>query len=264
MQQSQHHTDVIIIGAGAAGLLAGKLLAEHGKTVCILDARDRIGGRIHTLPYEDWNTVVEAGAEFIHGNLELTFELLKEAGLKKVQIGGEMWRVINGDWQQDDDYFDKQEKVVSKLKTLKEDMSMAAFLAREFAGDENAEVRQTLTGYIEGYYAGDSNLASAQTFLAEWQSENEEQYRPVTGYHPLLQYLLTKFQENGGILQLSTIVKQINYLQNIVEVIDVNLQKYTATKAIITVPLGVWKAEEKDQAFIDYHPALPQKKEAAL
>ena len=264
MQQSQHHTDVIIIGAGAAGLLAGKLLAEHGKTVCILDARDRIGGRIHTLPYEDWNTVAEAGAEFIHGNLELTFELLKEAGLKKVQIGGEMWRVINGDWQQDDDYFDKQEKVVSKLKTLKEDMSMAAFLAREFAGDENAEVRQTLTGYIEGYYAGDSNLASAQTFLAEWQSENEEQYRPVTGYHPLLQYLLTKFQENGGILQLSTIVKQINYLQNIVEVIDVNLQKYTATKAIITVPLGVWKAEEKDLAFIDYHPALPQKKEAAL
>ena len=264
MQQSQHHTDVIIIGAGAAGLLAGKLLAEQGKSVCIVEARDRIGGRIHTLPFKEWNTVAEAGAEFIHGNLELTFQLLKEAGLKKVQIGGEMWQVINGSWQQDDDYFDKQERVVSKLKTLEEDMSMAAFLAKEFPGDENAEVGQTLTSYIEGYYAGDANLASAKTFLAEWQSEDEEQYRPVTGYDPLLQYLLTKFQEKGGILQSSSIVKQINYLQNNVEVIDVNLQKYTATKAIVTVPLGVWRAEEKDQAFVEYNPALPQKKEAAL
>lgn len=264
MQQNGNHTDVIIIGAGAAGLLAGKLLVEQGRSVCILEARDRIGGRIHTLPDEEWNTVAEAGAEFIHGNLELTFQLLKEAGLKKTKIKGEMWQVYNGTWQQEDDYFEREDKVIRKLKKLEEDMSMAAFLAKEFPGDENAEVRQTLTSYIEGYYAADANLASAKTFLAEWQSEDEEQYRPSRGYEPLLQYLLDTIIQGGGELQLATVVKQINYLQNSVEVIDSNLQKYTATKAIITVPLGVWRAEEKDQAFIQYNPALPQKQQAAL
>ena len=116
MQQSKTHTDVIIIGAGAAGLLAGKLLVEQGKSVCLLEARNRIGGRIHTLPFNEWNNTAEAGAEFIHGNLDLTFELLKEAGLKSTKISGEMWHVIDGNWQQDDDYFEKQNRVIKKLK----------------------------------------------------------------------------------------------------------------------------------------------------
>lgn len=264
MQQSKTHTDVIIIGAGAAGLLAGKLLVEQGKSVCMLEARNRIGGRIHTLPFDEWNNTAEAGAEFIHGNLSLTLQLLKEAGLKKTKIWGEMWQVLNGNWQQDDDYFENQNKVIKKLRALPEDMNIAAFLAREFSGDEYAEIRQTLTSYVEGYYAGDTNLASSKAFLAEWDSEDEEQYRPDNGYHPLLKYLLDQIEKGEGKLHLSTVVKQINYLQNSVEVIDSNLQKYTATKAIITVPLGVWRAEEKDEAFIQYHPALPQKKQAAL
>ena len=264
MKQTKTHTDVIIIGAGAAGLLAAKLLVEQGKSVCILEARNRIGGRIFTLPFDEWNNTAEAGAEFIHGNLDLTFELLKEAGLKKTKTGGQMWQVLQGTWQQDDDYFEKQNKVIQKLRALPEDMSIAAFLAREFSGDAHAEVRQTLTSYIEGYYAGDINLASSRAFLAEWESEEEEQYRPNKGYYPLLRYLQERIENSGGILRLSTVVKQVNYLQNSVEIIDSNLQKYTATKAIITVPLGVWRAEEKDEAFIHYHPALPQKKQAAL
>ena len=41
--------DVIIVGAGAAGLSAGRLLSQSEKSLYILEARDRIGGRIHTL-----------------------------------------------------------------------------------------------------------------------------------------------------------------------------------------------------------------------
>ncbi|MCY7420238.1 MAG: FAD-dependent oxidoreductase [Chitinophagaceae bacterium] len=264
MKQTDTATDIIIIGAGAAGLLAGKLLTEQGLSVCLLEARNRTGGRINTLPYSEWNETAEGGAEFIHGKLKLTLELLKEAGLKKTKVGGEMWQVFGGSWQQDDDYLEKQNKVISKLKTLKEDISIAAFLSKEFAGDEHAEVRQSITSYVEGYYAGDVNLTSSKAFLAEWESEDEEQYRPVQGYQTLLDYLLDKIENGRGKLHLSTIVKQVNYLQNSVEIIDSNLQKYTATKAIITVPLGVWRAEEKDKASIQYHPALPQKMQAAF
>lgn len=46
--------DIIIIGAGAAGLMAARELAKAGKKVCILEARDRIGGRVFPLSESDF------------------------------------------------------------------------------------------------------------------------------------------------------------------------------------------------------------------
>jgi monoamine oxidase len=69
--------DVIIIGAGAAGLIAAKKLSEKGLSVCVLEARDRIGGRIYTFSHLQLQHL-EAGAEFIHGNLETTLALWKK------------------------------------------------------------------------------------------------------------------------------------------------------------------------------------------
>lgn len=75
--------DVIIIGAGAAGLMAARKLSGVGHAVCILEARNRIGGRIHTITDVNLATPAEGGAEFIHGNLAVTLKLLEEAGMKK-------------------------------------------------------------------------------------------------------------------------------------------------------------------------------------
>ncbi|HZG01862.1 MAG TPA: FAD-dependent oxidoreductase, partial [Chitinophagales bacterium] len=72
--------DVIVIGAGASGLVAARELTKHGKKVCILEARDRVGGRIHTARINGFTKPIELGAEFIHGELPLTMSLLKEAG----------------------------------------------------------------------------------------------------------------------------------------------------------------------------------------
>lgn len=72
--------DCIIIGAGAAGLAAGRSLQDSGKRVVLVEARDRIGGRAWTdttfspLP-------LELGAEFIHGEHVITHALLKQAGM---------------------------------------------------------------------------------------------------------------------------------------------------------------------------------------
>ncbi|XP_045767200.1 spermine oxidase-like [Maniola jurtina] len=58
--------DTIIIGLGAAGTTAASTLAKAGKTVLALEAQDRIGGRVWTVPFGDG--IVELGAEWIHGS----------------------------------------------------------------------------------------------------------------------------------------------------------------------------------------------------
>ena len=55
---------IIIIGAGMAGAAAARTLADAGCEVLVLEARDRIGGRIHT--FTDWGYPLELGANWIH------------------------------------------------------------------------------------------------------------------------------------------------------------------------------------------------------
>ncbi len=77
-------TDVIVIGAGYAGLACARALAKAGKAVMVLEARNRVGGRCMNVnlpaPYQRF--VVEAGAEFIGPTQTRMYELVKELGLK--------------------------------------------------------------------------------------------------------------------------------------------------------------------------------------
>ncbi|HVR38371.1 MAG TPA: FAD-dependent oxidoreductase, partial [Thermoanaerobaculia bacterium] len=59
--------DVAVIGAGAAGLAAARELSSAGKRICLLEARPRAGGRVHTLHVDDLALPIELGAEFVHG-----------------------------------------------------------------------------------------------------------------------------------------------------------------------------------------------------
>src|ERR1700759_2451975 len=56
---------VLIVGAGMAGLGAARSLADAGRPVRVIEARDRIGGRVHTT--RDWGVPLEMGASWIHG-----------------------------------------------------------------------------------------------------------------------------------------------------------------------------------------------------
>ncbi|HYE56113.1 MAG TPA: NAD(P)-binding protein, partial [Chitinophagaceae bacterium] len=80
--------EIIVIGAGACGLYASLLLSRLGKKVTILEARERTGGRIHTISDPSFSLPVESGAEFVHGNLGLTKQLLREAGAEYYKLTG--------------------------------------------------------------------------------------------------------------------------------------------------------------------------------
>lgn len=255
--------DVIIIGAGAAGLMAAKQLSGKGLAVCVLEARERVGGRIHTISNTGYSTPIEGGAEFIHGNLEITLNLLAEAGIEKQETKGEFWQVVNGAWSKENYFFENSSTVIQLLKTLKEDISIAEFLNRYFAGEKYISLRNSMTSYVEGYYSGEIEKTSAKAFLQEWMSEDEQQYRPVGGYGKMIHYLAESCRKAGTQIHLSTVAKEIEWEPGNVRVIDENDKVFTASKVINTVPLGVWLAAKNSKGAIAYCPGLPMKAEAA-
>ncbi|HMR64266.1 MAG TPA: FAD-dependent oxidoreductase, partial [Anaerolineae bacterium] len=76
---SQSTYDIVIIGAGLAGLAAGQRLRQAGVTPLVLEARERLGGRIWT---DHTHGPVELGAEFIHGEKASIWELIKSCRIK--------------------------------------------------------------------------------------------------------------------------------------------------------------------------------------
>src|SRR5438309_10638697 len=101
--------DVMIIGAGAAGLMAARELSNAGMNVIVLEGGDGIGGRVHTITDNGFSQSVETGAEFVHGNLELTLQLLREAGLEKLPCNGNVWCSDGGKLVQQDEFIEESE-----------------------------------------------------------------------------------------------------------------------------------------------------------
>ena len=115
--------DVLIIGAGAAGLMAARELVLSGKSVALIEARDRIGGRIHTEHISGFDLPVEQGAEFVHGKLDLTRQLLKKAGCSTYEIRGEVWQVTDGRLEKQSDFIEDFDLLKRKFREQVQDVS---------------------------------------------------------------------------------------------------------------------------------------------
>ncbi|MGC4035755.1 MAG: FAD-dependent oxidoreductase [Chitinophagaceae bacterium] len=87
--------NIIIVGAGASGLIAARELSAKGYSCCVLEAASFPGGRIHTTK-EEFSLPTELGAEFIHGELPLTLSLLNESGITYLSLEGEFKTIRNG------------------------------------------------------------------------------------------------------------------------------------------------------------------------
>ncbi len=108
----------------------------------MLEARDRVGGRIHTLRDNTFSRPVEAGAEFIHGDLKRTKALLKEAKISFDKGEGRMWNVFKGELEEGDFFSEHWDELLEKLKSLKHDMPIAEFLKHYFGDAKYDELRR--------------------------------------------------------------------------------------------------------------------------
>src|SRR5258705_944114 len=120
--------DVIIIGAGASGLMAARELTRAGKNVLILEARDRVGGRIYTFSGNGFSVPVEAGAEFIHGDAKTTIKVLKEYDIPFAKTNGAFKQIRHG--KKEEITGEQYYKLEELLNKLKHDMPVDDFLNR--------------------------------------------------------------------------------------------------------------------------------------
>jgi monoamine oxidase len=260
-------TDVVIVGAGAAGLAAARSLAEQSIRVIVLEARDRIAGRVMWKSVGTVDVPAELGAEFVHGDAPETTALRREAGLHDVETGASSWRCrADGSLEPDDDDFDPGD-IFDAARSLREDESVNTFL-RRFENDPamRAQARRART-FVEGFEAADPALASARAIADELHTGvDSTSSRPVESYAPLFAYIFERCVHAGADIRFDTAVERIAWDENGVT-IEARGAAGPATVrarcAIVTVPIGVLR-QSPGAARLSFEPPLPAEKQAAI
>jgi monoamine oxidase len=254
--QGRSEIDVLVLGAGVAGLAAARSLAQAGKQVVILEATRRIGGRIYTEHVPRSQTAplaVELGAEFIHGLPEVTWNLLREAQLETQELdGSHLWfdrgRLTSG------------EDLPHDAATVLEQMSR--WLAEQPAGTDetftdylrrahiDGPVAARASSYVEGFNAADRDRIGIAGLARQQQAEDaidaDRLFHVRAGYDAVPAYLVAKFRAAGGRLLLDHAVQRIVWGPHAVRMSGAGAAgtpfELTAKQAVITLPLGVLQA----------------------
>ncbi|HET7434405.1 MAG TPA: NAD(P)/FAD-dependent oxidoreductase [Thermoanaerobaculia bacterium] len=257
--------DVLIIGAGAAGLSAARALSGARKRVCLLEARPRVGGRVHTIRESSLPLPIELGAEFVHGTVESTLSLIDAAALNLAQLPDNHWWSADGQWQLVD-FWSELAIIQKEASRLKRDMSFADFLRAHPKLPKR--LRELAHGFVEGYHAAHADRMSARV-LASADSEQEEeapganaQYRLPGGYDEVLASLHAALDPTFADVRLNTAVRRVEWSQGRVSVETSRGEALRAAALVITVPIGVLKAPREADGAIAFDPPLREKENA--
>ena len=234
----RHLTHFLVVGAGAAGLMAACELARVGKRVTILEARDRCGGRIYPLPTEEFGYPAEGGAEFVHGAAPVTRAVMREAGVSLSPRGGTRWSTRTGALLPDESSLPHAGRFYRALAEVKADLPIAEFLETHFADRRYDKLRRSITRTVEGYDAADPRRASTLALRDEWMARDEGEHgRLAKGYGGLIEYLLSECHRQGAVLHLGAAVTAIDEAAGGVYVRCDGGDTFEADAAILTVPL---------------------------
>ena len=221
--------DVIVIGAGAAGLAAAVDLERAGLTVLCLEARGRIGGRIFTLRDPLSPVPIELGAEFVHGSPPETLELARAGALALCDV---TFHPSDGD---------RNEKMWDVFELVEKydgpDESWTDFLAHTEADDD---AKRAATRYVEGFNAADARVISIASIQQDQRAgaeiDDDRQFRILNGYDRI-PGMLAKELNN---IHLNSIVESVAWERGQVSIsVRERSAPLKARAAVITLPVGV-------------------------
>ena len=245
--------DVLILGAGAAGLAAARALAQSGRRIAVIEARDRVGGRIftrHVMSAAAHTTLpVELGAEFVHGLPLESWRAIREAGLETYELDGSALTFADGHLQSA-----KEERAATAVLR-----GMMRWLAQQPAATDetfadylrHADVtesqRRETVRYVEGFNAADHRLIGVASLAKQQEAENlieaDRIFHLRAGYDSLPLFLQEKTLAAGGEVFLAKPVTAIAWHPGAVSMsgTDPSDRPFTfrGAAAVITLPLGV-------------------------
>lgn len=254
--------DVVVIGAGAAGLAGARALVDAGCDVRIIEARDRIGGRILT-ERTSLAVPIELGAEFLHGEAKEVRDVAQRAGLAQASITDTRYIAAGGTLRPVHDYWERIDRVFRRLDDTRDpDRSFAAAMKANERALSRAD-RALATQFVEGFHAADPRLIGERA-LADGGTPCEDiremrVARLVGRYGAMIDALASGLR---GHIELGTVARAIVWRPGHVAVDCVDragrpLPTIEARRVIVTLPAGVLTAPGDAMGSVAFDPAVP-------
>lgn len=256
-----------------AGLAAACELGRAGLAICLLEARNRIGGRVFTLHDPACSAGIELGAEFIHGRPPEIWDPLQKAGAEIQEVEGDYWCISEGRLSSCD-FFDEVDSILAKMDDSRPDESFSVFLQRRFGSPKTKaqqEAQRHALSYVSGFNAADPALVGVhwlvQGMRAEEKIQGDRAFRAHSGYTALLNIFRDELSHLNADVRTETVVESINWRAGNVQVTALGPGSslvLEAPRVLVTLPLSLLKTASEPDGAVRFTPPLPQAKLDAL